>query len=539
MINMFRQLSNEITPKSEYKDDNNTQKCNRSNGERTDDDKLTIDDDLKEEATSRGSKRALVKRNSSLSSQGNSDCESMIMCPTQMMVFKIENGQVIPLVNRSDSFDATSNVPTTQTAIHQASNSKITSAAEVTSTPRAVERYFPSKAVNSPTILTEINEQDDEIEAGKDRKVAFAWTKTNGKTSLDASDSAIIGESLTQKSFGAIGNRFHRTSSQCTIQIKVQEAVIFSEDAPKRNKDSLISESASHNAPMVFTVSHQCENSAPVGLVQQPIQKSSASSAGSGDSNQEMCRICWEDGKKEKLVEPCRCCGTAGYIHPSCLHQWIIRKNSMTCELCWGRFEAYKTLKPIKQWRFPSLTRTNKAIIVSLIFLCMAITATIIGGLHLKDNEIPENEPYVSPMPSLFLQHLRSTTSTPLDKLAHNHDNTIKEKIHTTTESVKTTQNMISPRLEIPWESFVLTIIGMSCSLIYVLLLVLSCCHCGAIWRRWLALNQEIHFGKYGEQGSNRRFSRARIGQRERISIPVEIMANPVVLLNDGAMLQD
>ncbi|KAL1432498.1 hypothetical protein MTO96_013253 [Rhipicephalus appendiculatus] len=63
----------------------------------------------------------------------------------------------------------------------------------------------------------------------------------------------------------------------------------------------------------------------------------------SGSSNEDgsggpVCRICHEGDQEEPLVSLCRCSGTMGFVHVSCLEQWINQKNVDFCEICGQRF---------------------------------------------------------------------------------------------------------------------------------------------------------------------------------------------------------
>jgi hypothetical protein len=55
---------------------------------------------------------------------------------------------------------------------------------------------------------------------------------------------------------------------------------------------------------------------------------------------EEECRFCFEVGTPEdELVNPCKCRGTIGKVHRSCLRHWIFEKGCMNCEICNEPFE--------------------------------------------------------------------------------------------------------------------------------------------------------------------------------------------------------
>tara|TARA_Y100000389_G_C17353240_1_gene459626 strand:- start:29 stop:901 length:873 start_codon:yes stop_codon:yes gene_type:complete len=57
------------------------------------------------------------------------------------------------------------------------------------------------------------------------------------------------------------------------------------------------------------------------------------------NTQEKICRICYEEDETEsKLLNPCACSGTIGYIHEHCLKKWIKTKqltiSNYKCELC-------------------------------------------------------------------------------------------------------------------------------------------------------------------------------------------------------------
>ena len=68
---------------------------------------------------------------------------------------------------------------------------------------------------------------------------------------------------------------------------------------------------------------------------------------------EKFCKICYEqDETKSKLLSPCACSGTMGYIHEHCLRIWIeAKKKSITeyrCELCHKKLLVKKLHKEEK-----------------------------------------------------------------------------------------------------------------------------------------------------------------------------------------------
>ncbi|KAH6944794.1 hypothetical protein HPB50_005283 [Hyalomma asiaticum] len=50
------------------------------------------------------------------------------------------------------------------------------------------------------------------------------------------------------------------------------------------------------------------------------------------------CRICHEGDQEESLTSLCKCSGTMGLLHVSCLERWLNARNIDSCELCYQCF---------------------------------------------------------------------------------------------------------------------------------------------------------------------------------------------------------
>lgn len=53
-----------------------------------------------------------------------------------------------------------------------------------------------------------------------------------------------------------------------------------------------------------------------------------------------ICRICHCSGEEEELIEPCRCSGSVGYAHKSCIRKWVVSSARSACELCNYEFKT-------------------------------------------------------------------------------------------------------------------------------------------------------------------------------------------------------
>ncbi|KAI3383248.1 hypothetical protein SNEBB_000249 [Seison nebaliae] len=63
-----------------------------------------------------------------------------------------------------------------------------------------------------------------------------------------------------------------------------------------------------------------------------------------------MCRICYSDKTGEALLSPCRCMGSIGLLHLSCLEMWLGSSNTNKCDLCHFEFETRRKAKPFSEW---------------------------------------------------------------------------------------------------------------------------------------------------------------------------------------------
>lgn len=60
------------------------------------------------------------------------------------------------------------------------------------------------------------------------------------------------------------------------------------------------------------------------------------------------CRIC-QSGGDEDLISPCKCSGSAKWVHESCIVKWFQVSNTSSCELCARDVLIKKTTKPLQQ----------------------------------------------------------------------------------------------------------------------------------------------------------------------------------------------
>ena len=71
----------------------------------------------------------------------------------------------------------------------------------------------------------------------------------------------------------------------------------------------------------------------------------------SKNSSVNFCRICHEgESGGERLISPCRCSGSVGLIHRSCIEKWLTTINDDTCELCRQKYSISRHHRPFSSW---------------------------------------------------------------------------------------------------------------------------------------------------------------------------------------------
>lgn len=71
----------------------------------------------------------------------------------------------------------------------------------------------------------------------------------------------------------------------------------------------------------------------------------------SKNSSVMFCRICHEgESGGERLISPCKCSGSVGLIHRSCIEKWLSTANHDTCELCHQKYSISRHPRPFSTW---------------------------------------------------------------------------------------------------------------------------------------------------------------------------------------------
>ncbi|ELU01324.1 hypothetical protein CAPTEDRAFT_55512, partial [Capitella teleta] len=110
------------------------------------------------------------------------------------------------------------------------------------------------------------------------------------------------------------------------------------------------------------------------------------------------CRICHEGEEREVLLSPCRCAGSMGLVHRSCIERWLSTKHSATCEICNFKFCVSEESPPLCSWfRHPTRPSDRRNMIGDLVcFVLLTPLAAVSvwlccsGALHYMSST--ENE---------------------------------------------------------------------------------------------------------------------------------------------------
>merc|ERR1719376_1674989 len=63
------------------------------------------------------------------------------------------------------------------------------------------------------------------------------------------------------------------------------------------------------------------------------------------------CRICHEgESGGERLICPCRCCGSVGLVHRTCIEKRLTVVNIDSCELCKQKYSVMRHPRPFTSW---------------------------------------------------------------------------------------------------------------------------------------------------------------------------------------------
>ncbi|XP_035218496.1 E3 ubiquitin-protein ligase MARCH3-like isoform X2 [Stegodyphus dumicola] len=85
---------------------------------------------------------------------------------------------------------------------------------------------------------------------------------------------------------------------------------------------------------------------------ESPINKIPTKFQSPAASSGPICRICHEGDTKEDLVSPCRCTGTVGLVHLTCMERWLSTRYETNdkCEICNYTFATVRSPKSVLEY---------------------------------------------------------------------------------------------------------------------------------------------------------------------------------------------
>ncbi|CAK56145.1 unnamed protein product (macronuclear) [Paramecium tetraurelia] len=99
------------------------------------------------------------------------------------------------------------------------------------------------------------------------------------------------------------------------------------------------------------------------------------------------CRICIQDEESSQFISPCKCKGSAQFVHEECLKMWILEQfgvnkiynKNLICEICKHKLDyRVNFVDRFDICQFKKLKRTTKCCwIIQLVFIALCIYASI------------------------------------------------------------------------------------------------------------------------------------------------------------------
>nr|XP_050022746.2 E3 ubiquitin-protein ligase MARCHF1-like [Dermacentor andersoni] len=87
-----------------------------------------------------------------------------------------------------------------------------------------------------------------------------------------------------------------------------------------------------------------------------------------------ICRICHEGEEQDSLVSLCRCSGTVGLLHITCLERWLNARNIDHCELCHHRFPTQGQATCVRQFIHWALHGDSQRAVLRDLFCFVLLT---------------------------------------------------------------------------------------------------------------------------------------------------------------------
>ncbi|XP_075534757.1 uncharacterized protein LOC142570100 [Dermacentor variabilis] len=87
-----------------------------------------------------------------------------------------------------------------------------------------------------------------------------------------------------------------------------------------------------------------------------------------------VCRICHEGDNMDSLASLCRCSGTMGLVHLTCLEQWLNARNTDHCEICHHRFPTAAQATRVHQFFHWALHGDSQRAVLGDLFCFVLLT---------------------------------------------------------------------------------------------------------------------------------------------------------------------
>ncbi|CAH1717721.1 unnamed protein product [Chironomus riparius] len=114
---------------------------------------------------------------------------------------------------------------------------------------------------------------------------------------------------------------------------------------------------------------------------------SASTSKSSAEENEALlvCWVCYDQDKKEPLIQPCRCTGDLRSVHHECLRRWLVESfkdqetSDLKCRVCGTPYEIRRTSKLYWERGFDIQHWTKTIILVSLMCITGVLAWIIIS----------------------------------------------------------------------------------------------------------------------------------------------------------------
>ncbi|KAH7982347.1 E3 ubiquitin-protein ligase MARCHF6 [Rhipicephalus sanguineus] len=250
---------------------------------------------------------------------------------------------------------------------------------------RALTEDAPTKssAVSAPSVAGAHCSRLREIAVQIPRRRAFRRlsSRNNDRKAPTVNDenchSSSSSPSPPPKRDGAAGRELYfdiESSPSCTPE----GCLVFVDSSPEREErrqktvivppeDVLLPCPLSPDVTSPFESGPKCSGSPP---------SSPAGCLNITASSGPICRICHEGDQTESLMSLCKCSGTMGLLHVSCLEHWLNARNMDYCELCHHRFPTAAQANCVRRFFHWALHGDSQRAVLGDLF-CFALLSPV------------------------------------------------------------------------------------------------------------------------------------------------------------------